>query len=373
MRSRLRGRPGPPGGVEVDALADVLRLHRIGPSLDHLLRTAPDAGAVAHLRAATRPATLAQAARQLPVQLDLRTVARALDGLPWAVLKGPAVAATVHGGAPREFHDLDVLVSPAAFGDALRALEAVGARAMDPDWAGIRAARAGEIAVALPHGTFLDLHWHLVNRPARRQRFTLEVDTLLDRARQVELLGTRVPTLDPVDQLHHLALHACLSGAWRLLWSYDLRLAAGLTDDAGWSELVERTRSAATSLPVAMTLARARQTLDAPVPGPVLRSLAGPSPWLAAQTVVTATRPPERLAGARRNGAILFTSTGRTTAASAAEFARASLARGSRRPAAAAPDPTTGDDRAGYLDYVADQTGAAGAAGPAGRVQAAAE
>ena len=226
--AQAAGRP-----VEVEALRRVAVHHRAGPSLDHLLAASPGADGLAPLRAATRRAALVQGARQLTVQLDLRAVAQALEGLPWAVLKGPAVAATLHGGAPREFHDLDVLVAPAAFGDALRALEARGARAMDPDWAGIRAAGAGEIAVDLPGGTFLDLHWHLVNRPGRRSRFHLDVPELLSRARPARLLGTDAPVLDPVDQLHHLALHACLSGAWRLLWLYDLRLGAAAAGAAG--------------------------------------------------------------------------------------------------------------------------------------------
>ena len=353
MRERLRARPGDPTGVETEALAEVVHHHRIGPSLDHLLKHAPDADAVAHLRAATRPSVFVQAGRQLPVQLDLKLVARALAGLPWAVLKGPAVAATVHGGAPREFHDLDVLVSPAAFGDALRALESIGARAMDPDWAGIRAARAGEIAVALPHGTFLDLHWHLVNRPSRRRRFAVDVAAMLDRTRDATLLGTRAPVLDATDQLHHLALHASLSGAWRLLWSYDLRLASAAAD---WPELAERARTARTTVPVALALARARQVLSAPVPRSALHALVGPSPLLAAQHLVSATRPPQRLTAARRNGAVLFTSASTGTFSTVTELARAAA---SRRPGNAHGDapaaPSTTDDpnaREDYLEWV---------------------
>ena len=361
VRDLLRGRAGDPDGVDPDVLAGVVRHHRVGPSVDHLLKDAPDAGAVAHLRAATRPAVLAQVARQLPLQLDLRLVADALRGSPWAVVKGPAVAATVHAGAPREFHDLDVLVSPAAFGDALRALEARGARAMDPDWAGIRAARAGEIAVALPHGTFLDLHWHLVNRPARRQRFAVDVDAMLDRTRPATLLGTAAPVLDATDQLHHLALHACLSGAWRLLWSYDLRLASR---DADWAELAARTASADTGLAVAMALSRARQVLDAPVPGRALRALSGGSPWRIAGRLATTLRPPHASPRPARNGAVVY----QCTAASGSASVLALLGethRRLRRPAAPG-DPedaggtgidlrTPADARTGYLEDVAAQ------------------
>ncbi|WP_337059256.1 nucleotidyltransferase family protein [Kineococcus sp. G2] len=323
-RAVLAGGAADPSGVDADALTLVARHHRVGPSLDHLLAGAPDPAQRA-LRAATRRAALVQGARQLTVQLDLRVVADALDGLPWAVLKGPAVAATLHGGAPREFHDLDVLVHPAAFGDALRALEARGARAMDPDWAGVRAARAGEIAVALPHGTFLDLHWHLVNRPGRRARFRVDVPGLLGRTRPAGLLGTPAPVLDADDQLHHLALHACLSGAWRLLWSYDLRLGAAAVRD--WDVLVERCARAGTGLAVAMALGRARDVLGAPVPGAVLRALAGRSPWAVLGATATAVRPPHALTEARRNGAVLYTSAADGTAASARELVRALRAR----------------------------------------------
>ena len=362
MRDRLRAIAADPSGVETEVLAEVVHRHRVGPSLDHLLKHADDAAAVAHLRAATRPSVFAQAGRQLPVQLDLKLVAEALTGFPWAVLKGPAVAATVHAGAPREFHDLDVLVSPAAFGDALRALESIGARAMDPDWAGIRAARAGEIAVALPHGTFLDLHWHLVNRPSRRRRFAVDVDAMLERTREVTLLGTRAPVLDATDQLHHLALHACLSGAWRLLWSYDLRLASSGAD---WERLRETTAAAGTGLAVALALGRARQLLDAPVPRRTLRALSGSSPWLALGAATTTVRPPHVVGDAARNGAVLYQSTagtGRTSATVLVSEARRRLARSSApRPAVPAGPAALSDvvdaEREGYLlDVVNDTT-----------------
>ncbi|GAA0297303.1 hypothetical protein GCM10009528_12950 [Kineococcus aurantiacus] len=341
-----------------EALGRVVHLHRVGPTVDHLLRTAPDAAALAPLRAGTRPALVAQTARQLPVQLDLRTVESALRGLAWAVVKGPAVARTLYAGTPREFHDLDVVVSPASFGEALRRLEAAGARAMDPDWAGIRAARAGEIAVALPHGTFLDLHWHLVNRPHRRARFAVDVDAMLDRVRHDVLLGTRVPVFDATDQLHHLALHACLSGAWRLLWSHDLRLAAAATDD--WDELVARARAAGTGLPVALALARARQVLDAPVPGRVLRALGDPA-WLALQSATTLARPPHALTAPRRHGAILFTSASSSGPASAAALVRAVRERRTDAPGPVDPGPAD-TAREAYLVDVSRESGSALAA-----------
>ncbi|NAZ86826.1 nucleotidyltransferase family protein [Kineococcus indalonis] len=343
--------------MRVPALERVAAHHRVGPSLDHLLATSPAAPELAPLRAATRRPALVQGARRLTVQLDLRTVAQALDGLPWAVLKGPAAAATLHGGAPREFHDLDVLVAPAAFGEALRALEARGARAMDPDWAGIRAAGAGEIAVDLPRGTFLDLHWHLVNRPGRRSRFRLDVPELLSRARPAQLLGTTAPVLDPVDQLHHLALHACLSGAWRLLWLYDLRLGAAATGADGWAALVERCGRAGTGLAVAMALGRARDVLGADVPAPALRALAGRSPWTALGAAATALRPPHALTEARRNGALVYASTAGGTAASAREL----LGALHRRAAGAAGAGASGGAAGG-----ADGTAGAAAAQAAG-------
>ncbi|PRY12948.1 putative nucleotidyltransferase-like protein [Kineococcus rhizosphaerae] len=359
MRSLLRGEQASPRGVTPEALGRVVHLHRVGPTVDHLLRTAPDAAALAPLRAGTRPALVAQSARQLPVQLDLRTVETALRGLAWAVVKGPAVARTLYGRTPREFHDLDVVVSPASFGEALGRLEAAGARPMDPDWAGIRAARAGEIAVALPHGTFLDLHWHLVNRPHRRTRFTLDVDAMLGRVRSDVLLGTRAPLFDATDQLHHLALHACLSGAWRLLWSHDLRLAAAACDDAGWDELVARARAAGTGLAVALALARARQVLAAPVPPVVLRRLSagrGGDQWRAAGTLWTAALPPHRLVSARRNGAVVYQSTAGSGVASLATLAAETARRlrvGPPRPPAQVVLPPD-DPRAAREGYLAD-------------------
>ena len=45
MRDRLRAIAADPTGVETGVLAEVVHHHRIGPSLDHLLKHADDADA----------------------------------------------------------------------------------------------------------------------------------------------------------------------------------------------------------------------------------------------------------------------------------------------------------------------------------------
>jgi hypothetical protein len=55
-------------------------------------------------------------------------------GVPWLVVKGPALA-ELHGAPDlRAYSDLDVLVPSAAFGDALAALESAGAAVLARNW-----------------------------------------------------------------------------------------------------------------------------------------------------------------------------------------------------------------------------------------------
>ncbi|GAB7190148.1 hypothetical protein NUM3379_08540 [Kineococcus sp. NUM-3379] len=323
-------------GVPAAGLARALHHHRVGPTAHHVLARTP--GVPAELLRAARGTLRAQTARRLALGPDLERVAAALDGVGarWAVLKGPAVAASLYPDpGAREWHDLDVLVDGRDARAALPALEAAGARVLDPDWAGVRAREQGELALRLPAGTFLDLHWHLLNRPERRAAFRLDVPGILGRTTRRDLGGVACPVPDAADQLHHLALHACLSGAWRLLWLLDVALAArALTDrDA----LVERVLAARTALPVAMALDRSRRVLGADGDPPPVPGRPGGAAWRAAGGLVTRAAPPQHLVAARRNGHVVFSSARTSTATSARALAGALLGRWAAPPRPAGP------------------------------------
>ena len=128
----------------------------------------------------------------------------------------------------------------------------------------------------LPLGTVLDLHWHLLYGSDERRRFPMKTGELLTRRRAVAIADTEVATLDRVDTLIHLCLHAANEGADRLCWISDITHAAAKIEPSEWDDLVQRTTAWEMQLPVGTVLQRAAQQLAAPVPASVRASLAPP-------------------------------------------------------------------------------------------------
>ena len=138
-------------------------------------------------------------------------------------MKGPAIAERLYPSPDlRVYDDLDIVVAPADFSRAIDAFEASGLELLDRNWDLIRREGRGQLHLRLPLGTLADIHWHLLNREVVRNAFDVLVEPLFERARQIDLLGSPTRTLDPVDTLLHLGIHAALSGADRLLWLKDL-------------------------------------------------------------------------------------------------------------------------------------------------------
>ncbi|HEY8339153.1 MAG TPA: nucleotidyltransferase family protein [Egibacteraceae bacterium] len=287
---------------------------------------------------------------------DLAALAPALEATgEWAVLKGPVLAARLHEQPGlRRYGDLDLLVRPADLPAALAALEACGARPAGDDWGVLRRDGVGEVALTLPSGTVVDLHWDVVNEARVRRAFDLPAGALLARSRRVELGGVEVRTLDPVDTLLHLCLHACLGGGQRLVWLKDVERAAAAVCD--WDEVVARARASRTALVAAVTLSRAHHVLGALVPAGVVDALAPRLGWRALAAASARARPPQRSDGGPSWDRMLCRATRATTAASVAELARrASAAARERldsRPHAPPPPAAPGARRA-YLSWVA--------------------
>jgi hypothetical protein len=210
------------------------------------------------------------------VMWQLAQVAGALaeTGAGWAVLKGPVLVEELYDGRPgqRAYADLDLLVEPAAFGDAVQALEELGAEVLDRNWRMLRRDLRGELHYWLPGGTPLDLHWHVINM--YRGRMQVHIPDLVGRSRRVDLGGVEVPTLDAEDGILHLALHAALGGGDRLLWLSDVRRAVATWRPA-WETVEARARAWRIGAPVGLILDRSRQVLGADIPPDVARRLLG--------------------------------------------------------------------------------------------------
>jgi hypothetical protein len=224
----------------------------------------------------------------------------ALDdaGLPWLVLKGPALVEISYGGVPRGYTDLDLLVPPGHLRAAVDVLRGVGATLREDQWGPVLREAKGELTLVLGGAPLLDLHWHVVFHRSARERFMISTDELLERRRRVSLGGVGAWVLEPVDFAAHLALHASFQGAQRLRRLLDIERT--LTNQApDWTLFVERCRASKVGLPVGVLLNCARETLGAAVPVEVVRELTGKHLGRLIVTHLSGWVPSGRLPGGR--------------------------------------------------------------------------
>jgi hypothetical protein len=232
--------------------------------------------------APTREAYTSAVGRHLRTLSDLELVLDVLGGYGIAplTLKGPVLAGAVYRRPDlRGYVDLDLLVSPAEFPLALPALERAGCAVFERNWPLVRDRELGALRLTTPAGTVIDLHWHLFYERSVRQAVPVDLAAVRGRARTVELAGRRVRTLDALDTLVHLAVHAALDGGDRLVWCKDIEQALLYRAVPDWDQLALRAEQWHAAPAVALMLGRARRVLGVPVPVAVLRSLASDPVW----------------------------------------------------------------------------------------------
>jgi hypothetical protein len=91
-----------------------------------------------------------------------------------------------------------------------------------------------------------DLHWSMGVTISRRRMFPVPTHQLLERRTRVNVGPTRIWALELVDSLVHVALHAALTGATRLLHLIDADQLAHQMKD--WDAVAQRSRSGAPRL-----------------------------------------------------------------------------------------------------------------------------
>jgi putative nucleotidyltransferase-like protein len=258
---------------ETAGLVVAARGHRVLAQTTASLRAS--AGAPPELLAELEQREVARTVHQLKLLDDLRLFDEAMRelGASWLVFKGPVIAHTLYARPElRSFQDVDVLLAREGFAATLEGLEAHGFRVLDRNWTLIGREQRGQLHLQLRLGSVADVHWHLLNRASVRTAFPLSMASIVGRRRPVELDGLTVATLDPVDTLVHLCLHAALGGADRLLWLSDVMRAVETTAPP-WDDVVARAREWRAGPSTALVLRRARQVLDADVPDHVLAAL----------------------------------------------------------------------------------------------------
>ena len=353
------------------ALADAADYHHVLPLVWQALLDTGRCGALEHAEAACLDRLLASsitaAARHLQANAELARLAPLLDscGAPWAAVKGPVLAQLAYPHPElRVYADLDVLVHPKAFGTVVQALEASGARLVNRDWLSLHRREQCELTLLLRYGTYLDLHWHLVNSSEARSKFRWDTQASLERCRRVAIGATHIPTLDPEDTLLHVALHGALSGGHRLSWAKDVeRLVA--VRDYDWDGVARRADAARIELPVGAMLQRSVRLLGAEVPRTALRQFAVPRVGALALRLGEHLATPRTLARGHHTGQLLML-TARTgvpsSAAAIGRELRRKVGSGTARSDAGqtrALEPDLAEDPSARRNYL-DQVGACG-------------
>ena len=313
---------------ELAQLAQHAARHRVVPFLAAAIRTADVPVSEEAMASLTRTHATRTAAH-LRVLADLDAVRTALSAneVPFFVIKGPVLSEHLYPSADlRTYEDLDLLVPPSAFERAVGALRGAGSQLLDRNWSLTRADTRGQLHLQLPMGTLADLHWHLLNRENVREGFAVRTEELFERGRTVEVAGRGLPTLDVVDTLLHVALHAALSGGDRLVWLKDIERAL-VVDQPSWDAVIERARAWKAGRSVAIALARSRRSLGAPLPDEVLNALFASRAWRRVGDMLDRRFPTEESVG-RASPAVFWAQLTRDTGAATT---RALASRASRR------------------------------------------
>lgn len=218
---------------------------------------------------------LHQVGHHLRAMEDLATLSEAFGAraIPWLLVKGPVLSEVIYERPDlRVYHDLDVVIPRDAFPAAIDTLQSSGFELLDRNWDLIRREGRAQLHLSLRLGTVADVHHHLLNRASVRDSFTMPMDDILSRARTVTVGAVPVQTLDAVDTLLHVCIHAALAGGHRLIWLKDVEQAVSREAPA-WEDVVDRARSWRAGSLVAVVLRRARDELGCSVPPEVVRSL----------------------------------------------------------------------------------------------------
>ncbi len=216
------------------------------------------------------------ATHHLIVRDVLARVGAMLDaaGIPWLVFKGPVLSASLYcEPGMRRYSDLDILVPPDHFADAVVAMENAGYRNPVTLWSPQVYYRSGAIAFEVGRIS-VDLHWHVMYKYQDRRWYRIDTEKLFARRRTVDVGDQPCATFDAVDTVFHLALHAAREGCHRLVWLKDIELAitVGRPD---LDELVRRSVAARCAPAIGIALARSKWALGTAVPDDIVTALVG--------------------------------------------------------------------------------------------------
>ncbi|MEB3197037.1 MAG: nucleotidyltransferase family protein [Candidatus Sericytochromatia bacterium] len=268
--------PALPAALDWEALYDLARSGRFTPMLSHkAIPGAPD-----WFSARCRRDLRENQAHRLLIDQQLSEVLARFEavGLPVLVVKGPTHAEPLYPNPFwRPMVDLDLLVAPEDWDEAMALLEASGFLAEHSDWARLTERLTGQVALLKPLGpaiAAIELHRDL-KMLSERLAVRGEVDArrAWQEAVTLDVNGSCVATLAPEDALAYASTHWAQHHFYNSVWLLDIALMAG-RPGLDWQKLVDDARTDGTASFIWLTLSLARHLYAAPVPVAALRALA---------------------------------------------------------------------------------------------------
>jgi hypothetical protein len=261
------------GTLDWQLILQLAAAHRLGPLLHHHLQQSFPGTCPAPALTQLRGAATSTLATNMHLAAELRRLTALLGrhGIACLAFKGPVLAYSVFGQLGlRPCLDLDVMIQPGDFEQTLEILAAAEYRphvALAPAWRKRYLTRYSELAFyrSAPH-TWLDLHWSLL--PAGYS-FARPLESVWQRVRTVDLLGTSVTTLGAADQLLFLCLHAAKHNWKCLSWLVDVAETVRNQHDFNWPEFLASGTAHGAGRIIAITLQLCQRLLDLELPAQV--------------------------------------------------------------------------------------------------------
>jgi hypothetical protein len=197
--------------------------------------------------------------------------------IPVLVFKGAALRQSIYRDPRlRPMSDVDFMIRPVDLDRALAALRDLGCRqgaeVLQPDYF---PTYYHEVEVFTYHDPPARIDLHV--RPFRPLRYGQSVppDAFWRHAKPLTLNGAPALVPCPEEMLIHLAVHAAVHGADRLVWLHDIyRFATMYMDRLDWDTLVARASAWGLTLPFRYALDRTEATFNLFVPARCRHALA---------------------------------------------------------------------------------------------------
>lgn len=249
----------------------ILRRHRI-VSLAHFNLSRSGQPLPAEIRETLSGAARNLATRDLMHAAETVRLQRSFDqaGLPALFLKGATTGILAYGRlGVKQSWDIDLLTTEPCLMEALALLEHHGYRLVHPDGLSRDAlARFGryhhEAQLRNAQGQFLELHWHVFNKPILREV------TALSESQVVELGGGTARTLAGDLLIAYLIAHGQEHGWGRLKWLADLNALLERRDAAQINDLLERADALGVGAKTAAALLLCMQLLGLDLPSDIV-------------------------------------------------------------------------------------------------------